>query len=391
MSIDHMGWNAGAGVPRGALVSYVTSHGFGHLNRTAAVLNRLPPDLPVVVRSDPSLFGRWAERVEREVILVEGVFDTGAVNPPGDSARTDIEATLERALEVDAISENRAASEAVWLRDNRAAGVLCDAPALPLAAARSAGIPSFLVANFTWADIYARYVQPGDVASRRMLGRLRTCYRQSTRAFRAQPALAMRWMSDWTDVGLVVSSGRDRRREILDAFGLDRDSRLVSCYFGKQGQRNLAWERLERLGRNGIHFVGFHVPSGQASNFHELPAGCWNGSDLAASCDAVLAKAGYGTVSEAMSTGTPILYPPRTGFAEHRALDRSLREWGGGVPISNREYREGRIEAALTRAFSAGTLRSPFPIDGAARVAKAIAERIGLKRRTVVSLKGLPA
>jgi hypothetical protein len=92
-----------------------------------------------------------------------------------------------------------------------------------------------------------------------------------------------------------------------------------------------------------------------------------------------------------MSTGTPFLYPPRTGFAEHRALDRSLREWGGGFPISNREYREGRIAAALTRAFSAGTLRSPFPIDGAARVAKAIRERIGLKCRTVVSLKGLPA
>ena len=58
----------------------------------------------------------------------------------------------------------------------------------------------------------------------------------------------------------------------------------------------------------------------------------WTGADLAASADAIVAKAGYGTACEAMVAGTPLIYPPRTGFAEHRALDRAFRAWGGGLP-----------------------------------------------------------
>src|SRR5208337_641413 len=45
------------------------------------------------------------------------------------------------------------------LRDERVAALLCDAPAVPLVAARRAGIPGLLLANFTWADIYAPYAR----------------------------------------------------------------------------------------------------------------------------------------------------------------------------------------------------------------------------------------
>ena len=54
---------------RERLAVYVTSHGFGHLNRTAAVLNRIPPDVPVTIRSHPNLFDHWRERLTRPVEL----------------------------------------------------------------------------------------------------------------------------------------------------------------------------------------------------------------------------------------------------------------------------------------------------------------------------------
>ena len=83
--------------------------------------------------------------------------------------------------------------------------------------------------------------------------------------------------------------------------------------------------------------MGFHpAPVGPMPNMHVVPALDWTGADLAASADAMVAKAGYGTACEAMVAGTPMIYPPRAGFAEHRALDRALRSWGGGVPASAR-------------------------------------------------------
>ena len=43
----------------------MTSHGFGHLNRTAAVLNRVPADVPITIKSNPNLFVHWRERLRR--------------------------------------------------------------------------------------------------------------------------------------------------------------------------------------------------------------------------------------------------------------------------------------------------------------------------------------
>jgi UDP-N-acetylglucosamine:LPS N-acetylglucosamine transferase len=91
---------------------------------------------------------------------------------------------------------------------------------------------------------------------------------------------------------------------------------------------------------------------------------------LIAASDAIVAKAGYGTICEAMARGTPMIYPPRTGFAEYRSLDRALRAWGGGVPIGSRDFGALKLEQALNRALSIEPGPPPFPADGARRVAE---------------------
>ena len=100
----------------GGLAVYVTSHGFGHLNRTAAVLNRLPADLPLVIRGHPSLFDHWRERLKRPARLEPHISDAGAVNPPGDSAATDIPATIALATRVHAEAMDRVDRDAQALR-----------------------------------------------------------------------------------------------------------------------------------------------------------------------------------------------------------------------------------------------------------------------------------
>src|SRR5579883_347339 len=140
---------------RAGLAVYVTSHGFGHLNRSVAVINRMPAEIPVTIRSNPDLFDHWRERLRRPATLEPHVSDVGALNPPGDSSTTDGAATLARAAKVHAEAMSKADDEARKLRDERIAAVLCDVTPVPLVAARRAGIPGFLLANFTWAEIYA--------------------------------------------------------------------------------------------------------------------------------------------------------------------------------------------------------------------------------------------
>jgi hypothetical protein len=357
---------------RGGLVVYVTSHGFGHLNRSVAVINRVPADVPVTIRSHPNLFDHWRERLRRPAELEPHVSDSGAVNPPGDSAATDGAATLELAERVFREALGRVDEEVAKLRGREAAAVLCDVPPLPLVAARRAGVPGYALANFTWADIYAPHARRLGRSSLQLVHLIRVAYRQATALFRAEPSLRMGGLfAREVPVGLVVTPGRDRRGELHRRLGLGPSDKVVYFYLGRYGQANLGWERLERLGRRGVHFVGFHpAPGGPVANLHVVPADEWTGADLAASADAVVAKAGYGTVCEAMVAGTPMIYPPRSGFAEHRALDRALRAWGGGLPAPARDFHDLKLGPLLDRAFALRPGPPPFPADGAARVAE---------------------
>jgi predicted glycosyltransferase len=155
---------------------------------------------------------------------------------------------------------------------------------------------------------------------------------------------------------------------------------------GRYGQNDLDWSRLRRFGERGIHFVGYHpLPAAQLNNYHVAPSAHWPGSDLIASTDAIVAKAGYGTVCDAIARGTPMIYPPRKGFAEFRSLDRTLRAWSGGLPISARDFRALKLERALERALEIKPGPPPFPTDGASRIAKYVTRLCRPSRRKRVS------
>lgn len=359
----------------GGLAVYVTSHGFGHLNRAVAVINRVPVDVPVTIRSHPNLFLHWRERLQRPAALEAHISDSGAVNPPGDSAATDGMATLELAARVYAEAVTHVDEEAEWLREQGVAAVLCDVPPLPLVAANRAGVPGYALANFTWADIYAPHARKLGNGAARLVTELRRAYGHATALFRAEPALRLTGFARVIEVGMVVSPGKDRRAELRRELGIGPGEKVVYFYVGRYGQANLGWTRLAKLAARGVHFVGFHQASvGPLPNLHVMAADAWTGADLSASADAIVAKAGYGTTCEAIVAGTPMIYPPRTGFAEHRALDRALRSWGGGVPAPSRDFNELRIERLLDRAFALRPGPAPFPADGAARVAQYLAE-----------------
>jgi hypothetical protein len=230
------------------------------------------------------------------------------------------------------------------------------------------------MSNFTWADIYAPHARALGPDATRLVAELRSAYRQATAFFRMQPGLKMSWLNPSIDVGIVANRGRDRRAELARHLGLSPRERLVYLYIGRYGQDDLDWSRLERLAARGIHFVGYDFnPIGRSSNLHNIPSSDWPGGDLIASCDTVVAKAGYGTACEAMASGTPMIYPPRWGFAEFRSLDRALRDWGGGLPISQSDFMGLRLEKALERAFQIKPGSPPFPVDGAARIARYLA------------------
>jgi predicted glycosyltransferase len=88
----------------------------------------------------------------------------------------------------------------------------------------------------------------------------------------------------------------------------------------------------------------------------------------------VVAKAGYGTVCEAIVAGKPMVFPPRTNFAEHRSLAAALKASGGGLPASRKDFDRMRIEPLIRRGLAMRPGRPPIAVDGAKRVARIVAD-----------------
>ena len=89
----------------------------------------------------------------------------------------------------------------------------------PLLAARRAGIPGFLMTNFTWADIYAPHARRSAARRSAFVAELRRAYRAGHGhvSHRAGPADVVAVAV--IDVGMVVNQGRDRRAELRRLFG----------------------------------------------------------------------------------------------------------------------------------------------------------------------------
>ena len=178
------------------LAVYVTSHGFGHLNRTAAVLNRVPArragDDQVALESLRAL-ARAADAGRRSSSVCLGCGGGQSARRQCRHRRT--RRRLELASRCHAEAMARLDDEVARLREQGTAAVLCDAPAVPLVAARRAEVPGFLMSNFTWADIYAPHARAVGTAKRPAWSlSCEPAYRQATATFRIEPAMSMSWL-----------------------------------------------------------------------------------------------------------------------------------------------------------------------------------------------------
>jgi L-arabinokinase len=314
----------------------VSGHGFGHSAREVEILRRLPPSVPLVVKTTaPEWF--WREEVARDFELVPEAYDVGCLQT--NSLDVDAAATLEAWHAVDARNRARADAEADDLRARGARVVVTDVASFPLTVASRLGIPGLCVANFTWADIYAGLVpvEPGFVP---VVAQLEREYAAATLLLDAALSLPMRYFPRRRSMGLVARPGTPRRNTLLHFLGLDEDKpprrRIALVYAGNWGLP-LLWERLEAFA--DWHFVSVAAAAPvPVRNLTLIPRDLLRHADLVASVDLVISKPGYGLVGECLSAGTPLLYCPRPEFAEYAALDAALRRWPGGLPIETADF-----------------------------------------------------
>jgi hypothetical protein len=342
----------------------ISSHGYGHGSRTAAVLLELAALRPgwrlVLSTGLPEAFLRlcfgpvpFEHRPCR--------WDVGVVQ--ADALGADAPATLAALEELEEELPARIAREAHWLEaQHQPLLVLGDVPPAAALLAARLGAPLVWLASFGWDAIHA----PMGPAFQPWVERHRRLYARGDLLLHCPLSLPMDWGLPEVRLGLTASTPR------LDPHRLARDlalpaerERVVLVSFGGLG---LAIDPALLARWPEQVFIGPDPALAGVPNGRRLPEGV-RPLDLMPLAGRLITKPGYSSFCEAFSQGVGIHLVHREGFAEAPVLEEDLRNHGWHRLLSREQFQRGdwQLDQPLVPPR-----RGPLPVDGAITAARAI-------------------
>ena len=342
----------------------ISSHGFGHGSRSAAVLSELAvlrPDWRLVLSTGlPESFLRLAfGSVPFE--LRPQRWDVGMVQ--ADALAVDAEATLTALEQLDLELPERIACEVDWLnRQDSPVLVLADVPPAAALVAGGVGAPLVWLASFGWDAIYAPL---GGALAQRAIA-CRDLYARGDLLLRCPLSLPMAWGLPEQPLGLTCSRPRLDAAALAQRLQLPQERRR--CVLISFGGLGLAVDPgLLALWPDHV-FVGSDPALAAAPNGRLLPAGV-RPLEVMPLVERVITKAGYSTFCEAFSQGVGLHLVERQGFAEAPVLAEALQNHGQHRLLTQEQLLKGDWQLDLP-------LLPPrlgcLPIDGATVAARAV-------------------
>jgi hypothetical protein len=336
----------------------ISAHGLGHLAQAAPVLNTLAahlPELSITLRSGLNRDTLHA-RLAVAFIHLAGSSDFGYVMH--DAMRVDLPATARAYRRQHADWEGLVEREARLLSELQPTLVLSDVAYLPLAGAARAGIPSLALCSLNWAELFAHFFAGEDWAPqihRQML----SAYNSAECFLRLTPGMAMADLPRLRRIGPIAALGEDCRQALREQLHCSGDERLVLLAFGGISKQLPIADWPPIAGVRWLIPQAWAVQCPQASAFEALGRPI---TDLVRSVDAVIAKPGYGTFSEAACNGTPLLYVRRQDWPEQECLIDWLASHGRCSEISEADLLAGHLQSALAALWRQAVRQPPVPV-----------------------------
>lgn len=343
---------------------YITSHGYGHGVRSCCIAEVIPEDIQITFKTTlpEQLFH---EEVSRPFFYSPVEFDCGCVQ--SDGVTTDIAATLNLYSSIAEKNKGHLTDEVLWCKDNHIDLIVSDITPFAFDIASNAAIRSIAICNFTWYDIYQEYI-PYYPSFAPILEDIKRQYSYADIAIALYPPLPMSYFKKINNVPLIGRKGKDVRNNIRGTFKIPDYKKIGLIYVGNFGMDSASWEKLELF--KEWEFLGVYPLPGNPANYHLITKDLFRYQDLVASSDVMIAKLGYGSVSECMLNGKPIIYLPRSLFTEYPVLEHAVNQWGYGFKINEKDFCDLQWNDVLGHATEA----FPVPIvsDGVKQIVEMI-------------------
>jgi UDP:flavonoid glycosyltransferase YjiC (YdhE family) len=358
------------------LAYFVTPHGFGHAARAAAVMNALHQrDIALcfeIFTRVPEWFFR--ESLEAPYCYHELNTDVGMVQP--DPLHEDLEGTLSRLRDLLPFSRSSLEYLSTQLHELDCRAVMCDVAALGIAAARRAGLTSFLIENFTWDWIYEQY-KDREPRFGEYAGLLRPFYADVDNHIQTLPACNPGHADLVTPP--AARKPRHSRTELRTRLGLHESDRMVLITMGGLRERFDFLEVLAQARDFTFVIPGASEKEEKRRNLLLLPHhNQYYHPDLVQASDVVIGKLGYSTLAETYQAGVPFGYIARDAYPEIPALASFAQREKVGFSLPMDEFQTGEWVMELDENIHSFKNRGRSVPNGADVAAGYIREKLSL-------------
>lgn len=353
------------------IAAFVSPHGFGHAARSSAVLaaaHRRGGAHAHLFTTAP----RWFfEESLTDFTYHEAIVDVGFRQKSAlvfDGSAT--VASLRRLVPYDEETIDRLAAQVV---EAGCSVVLCDIAPMGVAVAEAAGLPSVLVENFSWPWLYEPLLD--EAPELEAIGaELDRWSARATVHIQARPVCERR--REFEIVEPISREPRLDRAAARAELGVDEHETLVVVTMGGYGEQMPFLDRLAGLDDFEFLITGAEQTD-SAGNLRLFD----NNTplfmpDVLRAADAVVAKLGYGTVTEVWREGVPFVRVTRPDFREMASLEAFAEEELSGRTLTMHDFLGG---AWIDELDTFVTLpRRPRATGGASRVADILLGFAGL-------------
>lgn len=307
---------------------FISDHGFGHDSRNIPIIRYIleaTKDIRIIIKTGKNqgqfirdLVGDFNGRV---IYFFEAI-DMGLVLKE-NSLDVDSEKLEEKVQDYISSFEEKVSKENEFLHYNNVNLIVSDIVPWIFKCANELSIPSILISNFTWVEIYKEYL------SNEICDKYIDCYKLADKALFYE--LYMEEMKDYIKNYEKVSlCSRDFDLEKADKIKRSFKRPIVYISVGRavalKDEVDVSSLNYDFIVTDGIRLSG--------DNVHYLDKETPNTQDYLIASDFIITKAGFGTISEALLGKKKIAVLFRDNVAEDRNTIKKLVGMGLTIEVN---------------------------------------------------------
>lgn len=317
---------------KGIIVYYISSHGFGHLTRCMAQIERKFENntsnykyLLICGKDQIGFAKKYFKEYKDNIIYRKLDTDVGLINKP-NSLEID-KLTLERNLEIFINSWDKTVEKEInELSQYKIKEIISDISPIGILVSKKIGLEVKLISNFTWYQQYKHLKLKKSIVEEylKLDNLIDTLYRyQLYLDFNhINPKIIEKKF-----ISRIISD--KRVNEIKEKYG-----RSIFISVGKSAKL----KEIEIQNFEGTIFItsGIQVKN-TLGNIYELPTDIDDTQNYIAASELVIAKAGWGTIGEAICANKPIVLIERNGVLEDTHNIKIIKRMKKGISITVKE------------------------------------------------------